>query len=176
MEIQDPRYPVGRYDAPREFDSELRKKLVHELAKLPAELRAAVQGLGEYDLEISYRAGGWSLRQVVHHLADAFANAYVRIKFLLTESEPSIMVWNEERWVETPENHSAPIDSSLDLFDATIRRLVSCLELLPAESFERTLFHPSMGVMTLNEVLSLNVWHGRHHVGHLKAGRTLLKR
>lgn len=160
-------YPIGRFEAPAAIDRAAREVLVSQIAAAPGLLRKAVGGLDERQLETPYRPGGWTVRQVVHHLPDSHVNAYVRFKLALTEDEPTIRPYDEALWAKLPEASSGPVSLSLDLLDALHGRWVACLRALPAAAFERTFRHPELGVMSLDVQLALYAWHGRHHVAHI---------
>lgn len=164
--MSDDRYPIGRYDRPEALDGRARGAALAALRAAPAALRAAVAGLGDDQLDTPYRPGGWTVRQVAHHLPDSHLNAYVRMKLGLTEAEPTIKPYDENRWAELPDA-AGPIDASLDLLDALHRRWVALLEALPPEAFERTLRHPELGVLRLDQLLGVYAWHGRHHVAQV---------
>ena len=167
----DPRYPIGRFQAPVLVDVALRTSLVEQIAAAPAALRAAVAGLGAAQLDTPYRDGGWTVRQVVHHVPDSHLNAYVRFKLALTEDEPTIRTYEEDRWAEQPEARVADVDLSLSLLEALHARWVMAIRVLPAPAFARTLRHPDHGVMTVDRLLALYAWHGRHHVAHITSLR-----
>ncbi len=171
MVNEDLRYPVGVYRKPTTIGTAEREGFVEEIAAAPGELRSAVRGLTDSQLDTAYREGGWTVRQVVHHLPDSHLNAYVRFKLALTEEQPLIRTYEESFWAELPEARSAPIGMSLALMDALHTRWVACIRSLPAASFERTFRHPDMGLMSLNEQLAHYAWHGRHHVAHITALR-----
>lgn len=163
----DPRYPIGRFEPPAAIDAATRASFIDAIEALPGRLRAAVAGLDDTQLDTAYRDGGWTVRQVVHHVADSHLNAYVRLKLALTEDQPLVKEYDEARWAELPEARSAPVDLSLNLLDALHGRWGACLRALPADGFDRTFRHPSLGVMSLNALLALYAWHGRHHVAHI---------
>lgn len=168
----DPRYPIGRFEPPRAVDAAMRARLIEAIEAVPDRMRAAIAGLDDAQLDTPYRDGGWSVRQVVHHVADSHLNAYVRLKLALTEEQPLVKEYDETRWAELPEARSGPVGMSIDLLDALHRRWVACLRVLPAEAFDRTFRHPSLGVVSLNGLLALYAWHGRHHVAHITGLRT----
>jgi uncharacterized damage-inducible protein DinB len=164
----DLQYPVGKFQrADEPLTAAERLTLIDGLAALPAKLRAAVAGLNEEQLTTPYRPGGWSPRQVVHHVADSHINAYVRLKLALTEDEPMIKPYDEAAWAELPDSQLLPLDVSLALLDALHARWTTLLGALPAEAFGRTFRHPELGVMHLDTQLRLYEWHGRHHVAHI---------
>ena len=163
-------YPIGRFVRTAvPLDPADRDALIDDLARLPGEVRALVQGLSERDLETPYRPGGWTIRQVVHHLPDSHINAYVRMKLALTEEAPVVRVYMEERWTELPEAKSGPIAMSLELLDALHRRWVALLRALPASEFARPYVHPELGPVPIDVGLGLYAWHGRHHSAHIRA-------
>jgi uncharacterized damage-inducible protein DinB len=160
-------YPIGRFVAPDAFDGAARATFVAQIEGAPGALRAAVEGLDDRRLDTPYRPGGWTVRQVVHHLPDSHMNAYVRFKLALTEQEPTIRTYDEAAWARVPEAESGPIVLSLDLLEALHARWVASIRALPATAFERTFRHPELGVMSLDRLLALYAWHGRHHVAHI---------
>src|ERR1700720_3942925 len=134
----DPRYPVGKYSPPEEVTPALRQQAISEIAEAPAKLRAAVTGLSEEQLKTPYREGGWTVRQVAHHVPDSHMNAYVRFRLALTEQEPTIKPYEEARWAELEDAKSAPIDVSLALLDSLHQRWVRLWRSLKPEDFART--------------------------------------
>ncbi len=167
MSELDLRYPVGKFERVHEVTEVTRREWIEAIAAAPAAVRAAVAGLGDEQLDTPYRPGGWTVRQVVHHLPDSHLNAYVRLKLALTEEEPTIKTYEEARWAELPEARTAPIEVSLALLDALHRRWVMLLEDLPAAAFGRALHHPEWGRMSVDDLLGIYAWHGRHHVAHI---------
>jgi uncharacterized damage-inducible protein DinB len=171
MSDVDPRYPIGKFLPPDTIDTELRTAHVAAIAAAPGELRAAVSGLSPRQLDTPYRDGGWTVRQVVHHLADSHLNAYVRFKLALTEEEPTIKPYAEGLWAELPEARVADVALSFDLLAALHARWVMAIRVLPAPAFARTFRHPERGVMSIDRLLALYAWHGRHHVAHITSLR-----
>jgi uncharacterized damage-inducible protein DinB len=168
----DLRYPVGKFDWDAATSEADRPRLVTEIAETPGALRSAVAGLSRDQLETRYRPGGWTVKQVVHHVPDSHLNAYTRFKLALTEDEPTIKPYDEAAWAELPDSQKVPIDVSLDLLDALHVRWVSLLRLMDAADFRRALRHPEHArVLTLDQMLALYAWHGRHHVAHITALR-----
>jgi hypothetical protein len=163
----DPRYPIGEFHAPAVVDAALRAALIEQIAAAPAALRAAVAGLDAVRLDTPYREDGWTVRQVVHHLPDSHLNAYVRFKLALTEDEPTIRPYDQARWAETPEARTGDVAVSLALLDALHGRWVTLMHSLPEAAFARTFVHPESGLWTLDRLLPLYAWHGRHHVAHI---------
>ena len=170
--MSDPRYPIGKfiYDGPPA--EQQRNEFINHIEQTPARLRAAVQGLSPQQIETPYREGGWTVRQVVHHVPESHMNAYIRFKLALTEDEPTIKPYMEDRWAQLPDCQSTPLDVSLKLLESVHDRLVRVLRLMKAEEWKRTFKHPELGVMTLEKNLALYSWHGRHHVAHITELRT----
>jgi uncharacterized damage-inducible protein DinB len=168
--MTDARYPIGRHEAVSALTPAQRAECIAQIAKAPEHLRRAVDGLSDAQLDTPYRDGGWTVRQVVHHLPDSHLNAYVRFKLALTEQQPTIRPYDEKRWAETAETH-APVAVSLELLDALHRRWVLLLKGMEPEDFGRTLNHPETGIRTLDGMLAMYAWHGRHHTAHVTALR-----
>lgn len=165
--MNDPRFPIGkfRYDGPP--NDEAKQVFLDEIAQTPKKLRAAIQGLSETQLDTEYRPGGWSVRQVVHHVPDSHLNSYVRFKLALTEDDPTIKPYAEDRWAELADSKATPIEVSLTLIDSLHDRWVRLLRSLTEEEWKRTFRHPDLGPMTLEKTLALYAWHGKHHVAHI---------
>ena len=165
--MTDPRFPIGKfhYDGPP--SDALRQAFIGDIANTPAALRAAVAGLSPQQLDTPYREGGWTVRQVVHHVPDSHMNAYVRFKMALTEDEPTIKTYAEDRWAELADTRATPIEISLTLLDSLHDRWVRLLRSLTPEQWKRTFRHPDLGPMNLEKTLALYAWHGRHHVAHI---------
>ena len=168
----DLQYPVGKFTWNRHGEGLLaseaeRQQWLSEVEALPSLLRTAIAGLSEAQLDTPYRPGGWTVRQVVHHLADSHLNAYVRFRLALTEDEPPIKPYNQDAWAQLGDAQKAPVDVSVQLLRALHQRWVLLLRSLPAESFARALWHPEMGRVTLEKYLSLYAWHGQHHLAHI---------
>ena len=161
------RYPTGKW-APLPADTPLAtiRALVDRIAATPAALHAAVDGLSEAQLDTPYREGGWTVRQVVHHVADSHMQAYARTKKALTEDAPAIMAYEEARWAELPDSQ-LPIAPSLALLDALHQRWDAVLQPLGMEEFARVYRHPEMGDVPLRTVMALYAWHGAHHIAHV---------
>jgi uncharacterized damage-inducible protein DinB len=163
----DPRYPIGKFEMPKEITPALRQSAIDEIAEAPAKIRAAVKGLTDAQLETPYRDGGWTVRQVVHHVPDSHMNAYIRLRFALTETAPTIKPYEESAWANLEDAKNAPVDVSLNLLDALHERWVRLLRSLKPEDYARTLVHPEHGVRTVDWLLLLYAWHGRHHSAHI---------
>jgi uncharacterized damage-inducible protein DinB len=168
MPDHDPlRYPVGPFSPVASLTSADRARLVADIAALPDQLEAAVTALPEGALDRAYRPGGWTIRQVVHHVADSHMNAYVRVKLALTEAVPTIKTYEEQLWAELPDSRLPP-EISLQILHALHRRLVAVLESLDDAAFARTAHHPGAGrVVSVEWLLQMYAWHGRHHTGHV---------
>ncbi len=167
---QDLRYPIGRWARPADVTPGLRAAWIREVEALPAALRAAVAGLDDRQLDTPYRPGGWTVRQLVHHVADSHLNALVRFKLALTEDNPTIKPYDEARWAELADS-ALPIEVSLGIVDGVHQRWVTLLRAQPADAFARPFRHPESGPQTLDSSLSLYAWHGRHHTAHVTALR-----
>lgn len=163
----DPRYPIGpfRYQGPLSPDA--RQQAIATIADTPRRLRAAAVGLSDLQLDTPYREGGWTVRQVVHHVPDSHLNAYTRLKLALTEDNPTIRPYAEAAWAELRDARLAPIDLSLDLLETLHRRWTAALGNLEPADFERRLLHPDSGAMTIDKLIALYAWHGPHHVAHV---------
>ena len=170
--MSDPRYPLGPYQPPEVISADLRREWLGHVAALPGEIRTAVAGLDDSQLDTPYREGGWTVRQVVHHLPDSHTNAYVRFKLALTEDEPLIRPYLEERWALLPEAAHGPLDLSLDLLEALHRRWTVSLAAVTEAQWPRAYRHPEMGLIPLDRALGLYAWHGRHHLAHINTLRT----
>jgi uncharacterized damage-inducible protein DinB len=168
---QDPRYPVGRFDRHGTTGPDGFPRLIDEIAVVPANLRAAIAGLDERQLDTPYRDGGWTVRQVVHHVPDSHMNAYIRFKLALTEDGPTIKTYDESAWADLADTRATPVTVSLQLLEALHDRWVRLLRAMSADDFRRTMQHPEMGVVDLTVMLRLYAWHGRHHVAHVTALR-----
>lgn len=163
----DPRYPIGKYEMPAQITPEMRAGAILEIASTPGRVRAAVKGLNDAQLDTPYREGGWTVRQVVHHLPDSHMNAYVRFRLTLTESEPTIKPYEESAWAKLEDAAHAPIEVSLRLLEPLHERWVRLLHSVKPEDYARTFRHPEHGVRTLEWMLFLYAWHGRHHTAHI---------
>ncbi len=171
--LPDLRYPIGHWAVPDAAPATL-AALVDAIAALPAELRAAVEGLDDAQLDTPYRDGGWTVRQLVHHVPDSHMNAYVRFKLALTEENPTIKTYDEASWAGLPDSRDTPPEVSLALLDALHVRWVDLLASMDDAQWRRTLRHPERGDMGLEAMLALYAWHGDHHTAHLAALRQRL--
>jgi uncharacterized damage-inducible protein DinB len=167
----DPRYPVGRYRAPAEITPEQRAEWIAQIAETPARLREALAGLTDAQLDTPYRDGGWTVRQVVHHVPDSHMNALIRFKLGLTEDHPTIKPYDEAAWANLGDVAATPVETSLALLDHLHVRWVNVLRAITGEQWSRTIQHPENGTMRLDYTLGMYAWHGRHHVAHVTALR-----
>lgn len=169
--IDDPRYPTGKFHFNPDVTPEMRRRSIDIIRGTPPALRAAVRGLSESQLDTPYREGGWSLRQVVHHVPESHMNAYIRFKLALTEDNPTIKPYNEDAWSKLGDVPRAPVEISLTLLEALHERWVTLLDTLGPADFERPLVHPEIGPIALDRLLQMYAWHGPHHVAHVTALR-----
>jgi hypothetical protein len=168
----DLRYPVGSFQFDGDVNPRTREQRIGEIAAAPAHLRKAVAGLTPAQLDTPYRPGGWTVRQVVHHLPDSHLNAYTRIKLALTEEEPTIRPYEEARWAELPDARTGPIEPSLALLESLHQRWLLLLRQLDPPDFERRFRHPEHGrIFEVDEAIAMYAWHGRHHVAHITSLR-----
>ena len=167
----DLRYPIGSFHFDGQPSEPQLKQFISDIEQMPARLRAALAGLSEEQLETPYRPGGWTVRQVAHHLPDSHMNGYVRMKLALTEDNPTIKSYDEGRWAETPDVLATPVEVSLTMLEALHQRWVALLKELKAADFARTFMHPESGAWTLGKYVALYSWHGKHHVAHITSLR-----
>ena len=168
--MTDPRYPIGRFENPGPSGDERRLECIRQIAALASDLQNEVGSLTREQLDTPYREGGWTVRQVIHHLADSHMNSYARCKLALTESEPTIKPYDENLWAQTPDC-AAPCEISVALLDALHRRWVFFWKALEPGQWSRAYRHPERGVTTLETTLALYAWHGRHHLAHIRQAR-----
>ncbi|HYF96199.1 MAG TPA: putative metal-dependent hydrolase [Symbiobacteriaceae bacterium] len=170
--MEDLRYPIGQFHLEGAISRGQVQAWIGELAKCPEALRQAVAGLSAEQLDTPYRPGGWTVRQVVHHLPDADLLNYARFRWTLTEEQPTIPGWNKDRWAALPDAQLGPTDVSLTLLEAIHQRWDLLLRAMTPQDFARTFHHPTRGLMTLDHALGIYAWHGRHHVAHITSLRT----
>lgn len=162
------RFPIGPFAYDGIATAEARRERIGRIEQTPAAFRAAVRGLSEAQLDTPYRPGGWTVRQVVHHVPDSHLNALTRFKLALTEPTPTIRPYDEARWAELGDVAATPVDVSLRLLEALHERFVTLLRSMSAADFNRQLVHPERNAtMTLDEMLALYAWHGPHHTAHI---------
>ena len=170
---EDIRYPVGKWIRQPSVDAATCATLIEQVASAPAALAAAVKGLNDTQLDTPYRAGGWTPRQIVHHIADSHMNAYVRFKLGVTEDNPTIKPYDEKTWAQTVDGRTAPIEDSLPVIEGVHKRWVQFLRSLDSAALSRTIMHPERGSMALTDLLQLYAWHGRHHTAHITGLREM---
>jgi hypothetical protein len=161
--LDELRYPVGRFDANAAGS---RQEQIEILRQLPARLKAAVDGLSEAQLDTPYRPEGWTVRQLVHHVADSHANSYIRVKLALTEETPTINAYDEKVWAELADSR-LPVAVSMEMVEAVHARLAALMEAMTEADFARQFRHPERGTVTLGGNLAMYAWHSRHHVAHI---------
>ena len=169
--MTDLRYPIGKLQRKPELTDSERGILINYIEETPKNIRAAVKGLNDEQLNTPYRPDGWTVRQVVHHVPDSHLNAYIRFKLALTEDQPAIKTYEEHLWAELHDARTAPIESSLLLLENLHYRWVLFLRSMKAEDFARTFNHPENGVMKVDDLLQIYGWHGRHHTAHITSLR-----
>lgn len=167
----DLRYPIGPYQAPKEITSDTRAQWIREIEILPENLRRAVYGLNDVQLDTPYRPGGWTVRQVVHHYADSHLNSYTRFRWAVTEDVPTIKTYNEADWAELADAKTAPIELSLGLLDGLHARWALLLRSFGDREYARRMQHPEWGEIRVDWLLGQYAWHCRHHVAHITALR-----
>jgi DinB family protein len=168
---EDLRYPIGEFHLEEPVAPSRLAEWIGQIAAAPTHLRTAVAGLSDAQLDTPYRPGGWTVRQVVHHVPDSHLNSYVRCRLALTEDEPTIKPYDEGRWAALPDALTAPVELSLALLENLHRRWVLLLESLTPAEWDRRFHHPELGVRSLRQTAGLYAWHGRHHVAHITALR-----
>lgn len=164
-------YPTGKFHWSGRATPTERAQRIEQIAACPREMRSAVAGLDDAQLDTPYRDGGWTVRQVVHHVPDSHINAYVRFKLALTEDKPTIKPYDQDAWAQLPDSRTAPIQMSLDLLERVHERWVLVLRAMQDKDFARLINHPESGVQLLDRVLARYAWHGRHHVAHVTSLR-----
>jgi uncharacterized damage-inducible protein DinB len=169
--MTDLRYPIGKFSFEGSNSEDERLRLIDQIAEAPARLREAISGLSPEQLDTPYRPGGWTIRQLVHHVPDSHLNSYARFKLALTEDQPTIKDYREDRWAELADARSGPVETSLALLESLHKRWVTMLRSMAPDQFERTFRHPELGLVSLDRNLSLYAWHGRHHVAHITSLR-----
>jgi hypothetical protein len=168
--MTDLQYPIGRFTLPESTTAAQRRAWIQEVTRAPRELRAIVAGLTPEQIDTPYRPGGWTVRQVVHHVPDSHMNAFVRFKLALTEDQPAIKPYDEARWAVLADA-TLPVEPSLDLLEALHVRWVRLLESMSERDYQRTFAHPESGVWRLDQYLAQYAWHGRHHIAHVASLR-----
>jgi hypothetical protein len=172
--MSDIRYPIGKFEPKSPLTGAGREAMIGQIAEAPARLREAVRGLSEAQIDVPYREGGWTTRQIVHHLPDSHMNAYVRCKLAVTEQQPTIKPYVQPLWAELADARSAPVEVSLTLLEALHERWAIFLRSLRGDDFSRTMIHPEIGTISLDYILQMYAWHGRHHTAHITSLRERL--
>lgn len=167
----DLRYPIGQFESVTSLTPAQRRECIEAIAAVPARLGSAVANLSSAQLDTPYRPGGWTVRQLVHHIADSHMNAFTRFKLALTEDEPTIKTYEESLWAELADTKTPPIEISLALLENLHKRWVILLRSLAPEQFPRKFRHPAWGVGTVDFLLAQYAWHGKHHVAHITSLR-----
>ncbi|HLV25544.1 MAG TPA: putative metal-dependent hydrolase [Gemmatimonadales bacterium] len=165
--MSDLRYPIGQFEHEGEISGRQLNEWIEQLEELPEQMRQTVEGLSDDVLDTPYRPGGWTIRQVVHHVPDSHMNCYLRLKWALTEDDPVIKTYHEERWAELPDSREAPVQASLDLLASLHVKLVTLLRSLTPEQLLRRYTHPDSGPTSLAYAAGIYAWHGRHHLAHI---------
>ncbi|MBK7381463.1 MAG: putative metal-dependent hydrolase [Ignavibacteriales bacterium] len=163
----DMRYPIGRFDRNIIVTKDMRREFINTIASLPVQLRKEVENLTQQQLDTPYREGGWTVRQVIHHIPDSHLNAYVRFKLALTEDNPGIKTYKENLWAELMDTFQTPIEIPLTLLESLHIKWVVLLNSITDEQFERTCFHPEWEEISLSKLLALYAWHSKHHLAHI---------
>lgn len=162
----DIRYPIGSFQPVEEITSNKLEAWINDIEELPALLRNVVKNLSNEKVDTPYRPGGWTVRQVIHHLADSHMNAYIRLKLTLTEETPTVKAYDENKWAELVD-YSLPIETSLLLLESLHVHWTYLLRHLTPEDMKRKFLHPENGEVTLDRLIALYAWHGKHHVAHI---------
>jgi hypothetical protein len=169
MTEKDPRFPIGKFHSPESISEDDRARFIEIIAAAPARLRAAVNGLSAAQLDTPYREGGWTIRQVVHHVPESHMNAYIRFKLALTETDPVVKPYDEAAWARLSDVDSAPVEASLGLLDCLHQRWVILMHGMSGEDWTRTFIHPEYArPQTLENTLALYAWHSEHHIAHIR--------
>jgi hypothetical protein len=171
----DLRYPIGEFKYEGQLTDDQRRACFDKIEETPARMRAAVAGLTEEQLDFPYRPGGWTVRQVVHHVPESHMTSYLRFKLAVTENEPTIKPYDEDSWAKLDDAHQAPIELSLDLLESLHKRWMWFLRTLKPLDYQRTFRHPEIGIVSLDKNIALYAWHGPHHVAHITALRERMR-
>jgi hypothetical protein len=165
--MEDPRFPIGKFTYNGAPDAAERDRQIREIEAAPALLRSTIAGLSPKQLDTPYRDGGWTVRQVIHHVPDSHVNAYIRFKMALTEDQPMIKTYEEARWAELSDNQAQPLDESLTMLDLLHKRWVLLMRSMSDSDWKRAYQHPELGAYPLEKCLGLYSWHGKHHAAHV---------
>lgn len=170
QDLEKLKYPIGKYDPPKTITEEHLGEWINELSILPGEIATLSSGLSEEQLEVHYRPDGWTVRQVIHHLADSHVNAYTRVRLTLTEEKPHVRPYDEVKWAELTDAQTGDINLSIAILKAIHERLVTLLKTVKFSDFERTYYHPAAKQeFTLGYLVGNYAWHGKHHLAHIKS-------
>ena len=168
-DMENLRYPIGRYQKPEAMTPELMQEWIKVLDVLPSWMDACIENLDESQLQVPYREGGWTIQQVVHHVADSHMNAYIRLKLALTEDNPTVKPYDEGAWAELEDVKRVPVNISVTMLHTLHRRMVAMLRYMKPAEWERTYFHPEhKRNFPVWEVVALYAWHSRHHTEHIR--------
>ena len=165
--MSDPRFPIGPFSLEGAITPERLKGFIDDIAAAPAQFRAAVANLSPAQLDTQYRSGGWTIRQVIHHVADSHMNSYVRFRLALTEDNPAIKPYDEARWADLHDAYTADVDISLRIIEAIHERWVLLVRSLSPVQWLRTFYHPERGTVRLDETAAMYSWHCKHHLAHI---------
>jgi uncharacterized damage-inducible protein DinB len=175
--MSDLRYPIGKSEPRDKLSPAERTTAIEQIAAVPQRMRDAIRGLSDKQLDTPYRDGGWTVRQVVHHVPDSHLNAYIRVKLALTEDWPTIKPYDEAAWAALPDGVNTPVDTSLHMLDALHQRWTGLLQSLKPADFQRGIVHPEHKnrKLSIDWLVDMYAWHGRHHVGHITALRERMR-
>ena len=166
--LESLKYPLGHWTKPEVLTDEEQQQAIRRLAALPETLRRVVQNVSDSHADQPYRPGGWTIRQLIHHIADSHVNFYIRVKLALTEDTPTVKTYDQDAWIELADVPRVPIDVSLSMLTAVHARLIALLEAISAEDRRRPLMHPEHGRMTIEQLMSMYAWHGDHHTEQIR--------
>lgn len=168
MDLEELKYPIGKYKAPNDINAELIAGWVATLEELPNSLRNVVESLSYEHLDWPYRPKGWTIKQVVHHMADSHMNSFIRFKLIMTEENPTIRPYHQDEWAKMPDASDPNVSTSLSILEGLHERLVILLKDLNADDWERTFVHPEYDTpLTLKWMIGLYAWHSNHHMAHI---------
>ena len=175
IDLEKLKYPIGKFETPIDINATMLAEWIKAIELFPTQVQAEVNGLSEEELDTPYRPEGWTIRQVVHHLADSHINAYTRFKLALTEDNPTVKPYMEDKWALLPEAKSAPIDASLKILEGIHQRWVATMKSMTEDQQKNTFGHPEHGrLFYLDETAGLYAWHGKHHLEHIKIAKSNL--
>lgn len=167
--MEELQYPIGKFEYPQTYTAADIQGWINEIESVPVRYKAMVESLTEEHLNMSYRPGGWTARQVIHHVPDSHLQAYCRFKWVLTEDSPTIKPYHEDLWAQLPDSMVTPVSVSIDLLTAVHTRWVLLMRSMTVEDFNKYYIHPQYGKQyALGAVCKLYAWHGNHHLAHLQ--------